>query len=118
MGGGCMRRDVAKVLKNSGFVMHAAMMPRAHYIFFLHIHRTLSIYPVAQHNFAHLCIKKPRVWYKDACKACQRLLEPNAVTAQLRLAKYDIKGSPGFSIFVPGDLHTNNLGDFLAVRYT
>jgi hypothetical protein len=51
-------------------------------------------------------------------KACQRLLEPNAVTAQFRLAKYDIKGSPGFSIFVPGDLHTNNLGDFLAVRYT
>jgi hypothetical protein len=51
-------------------------------------------------------------------KACQHLLEPNAVTAQLRLAKYDIKGSPGFSIFVPGDLHTNNLGDFLAVRYT
>jgi hypothetical protein len=42
------------------------------------------------------------------------------VTAQVRLAKYMyvIKGSPGFSIFVPGDLHTNNLGDFLAVRYT
>jgi hypothetical protein len=51
-------------------------------------------------------------------KACQRLLGPNAVTAQVRLAKYDIKGSPGFSIFVPGDLHANNLGDFLAVRYT
>jgi hypothetical protein len=51
-------------------------------------------------------------------KACQRLLGPNAVTAQVRLAKYVIKGSPGFSIFVPGDLHTNNLGDFLAVRYT
>jgi hypothetical protein len=50
-------------------------------------------------------------------KACQRLLDPNAVTAQLTLAKYVIKGSPGFSIFVPGDLHTNNLGDFLAVRY-
>jgi hypothetical protein len=46
-------------------------------------------------------------------KACQRFLDPNAVTAQLRLAKYVIKGS----IFVPGDLHTNNLGDFLAVRY-
>ncbi len=50
-------------------------------------------------------------------KACQRLLGQNAVTAQVRLAKYDIKGSPGFSIFVPGDLHANNLGDFLAVRY-
>jgi hypothetical protein len=50
-------------------------------------------------------------------KACQRLLGPNAVTAQVRLAKYVIKGSSGFSIFVPGDLHTNNLGDFLAVRY-
>jgi hypothetical protein len=34
------------------------------------------------------------------------------VTAQVRLAKYVIKGSPGFSIFVPGDLHTNNLGIF------
>jgi hypothetical protein len=54
---------------------------------------------------------------KKNAKACQRLLEPNAVTAQLRLAKYDIKGSPGFSIFAPGDLHTNNFGDFLAVRY-
>jgi hypothetical protein len=40
------------------------------------------------------------------------------VTAQLRLAKYGTKGSPGFSIFVPGDLHANNLGDFLAVRYS
>ncbi len=51
-------------------------------------------------------------------KECQRLLDANAVTAQLRLAKYGIKGSPGFSIFVPGDLHANNLGDFLAVRYS
>jgi hypothetical protein len=50
-------------------------------------------------------------------KACRCLLGPNAVTAQVRLAKYVIKGSPGFSIFVPGNLHTNNLGDFLAVRY-
>jgi hypothetical protein len=50
-------------------------------------------------------------------KACQRLLDPNAVTAQVRLAKNVIKGSPGFSIFVPGDLHTINLEDFSAVRY-
>jgi hypothetical protein len=50
-------------------------------------------------------------------KACQRLLGPNAVTAQVRLANNGIKGSPGFSIFVPGDLHTINLWDFLAVRY-
>jgi hypothetical protein len=56
--------------------------------------------------------------HKYASKACQRLLGPNAVTAQVRLAKYVIKGSLGFSIFVPGDLHTNNLGDFLAVCYT
>jgi hypothetical protein len=55
---------------------------------------------------------------KKSRKECQRLLDANAVTAQLRLAKYGIKGSPGFSIFVPGDLHANNLGDFLAVRYT
>ena len=50
-------------------------------------------------------------------KACQHLLGPNAVTAQVRLANNGIKGSPGFSIFVPGDIHTINLGDFLAVRY-
>jgi hypothetical protein len=34
------------------------------------------------------------------------------VTAQVRLANNVIKGSPGFSIFVPGDLHTINLEDF------
>jgi hypothetical protein len=42
----------------------------------------------------------------------------NTVTAQVRLANNVIKGSPGFSIFVPGDLHTINLEDFSAVRYT
>ncbi len=56
--------------------------------------------------------------YISTVKACQRLLGPNAVTAQVRLAKYVIKGSHGFSIFVPGDFHTINLEDFLAVRYT
>ncbi len=40
------------------------------------------------------------------------------MTAQVRLASNVIKGSPGFSIFVPGDLHTINLEDFSAVRYT
>jgi hypothetical protein len=45
--------------------------------------------------------------------ACQRLLVLNAVTAQVRLANNVIKASPGFSIFVPGDLHTINLEDFL-----
>jgi hypothetical protein len=39
------------------------------------------------------------------------------VTAQVRLANNVIKGSPGFSIFVPGDLHTINLENFSAVRY-
>jgi hypothetical protein len=51
-------------------------------------------------------------------KACQSLLEPNAVTAQLRLARYDIKRISRIFFILPGDLRTNNLGDFLAVRYT
>ncbi len=51
-------------------------------------------------------------------KACQRLLEPNAVTAQLRLARYDIKRISRIFYILPGDLRTNNLGDFLAVRYS
>ncbi len=34
------------------------------------------------------------------------------MTAQVRLANNAIKASPGFSIFVPGDLHTINLEDF------
>jgi hypothetical protein len=46
------------------------------------------------------------------------LLDLKAVTAQVRLANNVIKGSPGFSIFVPGDLHTINLEDFSAVCYT
>jgi hypothetical protein len=53
-----------------------------------------------------------------ALKRVNVLLGLNSVTAQVRLANNVIKGSPGFSIFVPGDLHTINLEDFLAVSYS
>ena len=39
------------------------------------------------------------------------------MTAQLRLARYDIKRISRIFYILPGDLRTNNLGDFLAVRY-
>jgi hypothetical protein len=40
------------------------------------------------------------------------------VTAQLRLARYDIKRISRIFYILSGDLRTNNLGDFLAVRYS
>jgi len=48
----------------------------------------------------------------DGGNTCQRFLLFNAVTVQIRLANNAAKGSPGFSIFDPGDLHRVNLGDF------
>jgi hypothetical protein len=53
-GGGDMGKDVAKVLKNSGFVKrHDAIYTL--YIFSSHSPNKLRIYLVAQHKFALLC---------------------------------------------------------------